>query len=147
MSSQLIQKLSVELNFVKYRTSYELNWLFGSCELRRSHRALVHANTQRDYLNILNNTCFLESLSTGRCRQRTVRGNCCVFPFVYRGRRYRSCTSRGSKRPWCSTVPGYKRGQPWGYCRGKRGKIGRFRVALNLIVKSRLSPISRITVS
>ena len=61
-------------------------------------------------------------LSTGRCRQRTVQGNCCVFPFVYLRRKYRSCTSRGSSRPWCPVVPGYKKGQRWGYCRGKRCK-------------------------
>lgn len=72
------------------------------------------------------------SLSIGKCRQRTVQGNCCVFPFAYRGRRYRSCTSRGSRRPWCPVLPGYKRGQPWGYCRGKRCKKTSFNILLSV---------------
>ena len=63
------------------------------------------------------------SFPSGRCGQRTWKGNCCVFPFVYRGRRYNSCTRRGSKRFWCPIVPGYKPGQAWGYCRGKQGEI------------------------
>ena len=71
-------------------------------------------------------------LFTGRCKQRTVTGNCCVFPFRYGGRIYRSCTTRGSRlrRAWCPTLPGYRKGQPWGYCRGYRGKISSCEVRL-----------------
>ncbi|CAH3116462.1 unnamed protein product, partial [Pocillopora meandrina] len=58
---------------------------------------------------------------SGTCRHRTTRGHCCVFPFVYRGRRHYSCTRRGKTRPWCPiTFGGYRRGTAWGYCRGKR---------------------------
>ena len=68
----------------------------------------------------LKNDCFF----SGKCRQRTIQGNCCVFPFSYGGRTYRGCTRRGSrfKRAWCATVPGYRKGQPWGYCIGKKCK-------------------------
>ena len=81
-------------------------------------RNSLHCN---DHVNFVRLTWFW-SFPSGRCGQRTWKGNCCVFPFVYRGRRYNSCTRRGSKRFWCPIVPGYKPGQAWGYCRGKQGE-------------------------
>ncbi|XP_015775215.1 PREDICTED: matrix metalloproteinase-9-like, partial [Acropora digitifera] len=56
----------------------------------------------------------------GKCRNRATNGFCCVFPFVYRGRRYNSCARTRRGRPWCAIVPDYKRGKRWGYCRGGR---------------------------
>ena len=88
---------------------------FRNCLMRNSHKC-------NDHVNFVCLT-WLWSFPLGRCGQRTWGGNCCVFPFVYRGRRYNSCTRRGSTRFWCPIVPGYKRGQAWGYCRGKRGEI------------------------
>ena len=86
-------------------------------------------------------------LFTGRCKQRTVTGNCCVFPFRYGGRIYRSCTTRGSRlrRAWCPTLPGYRKGQPWGYCRGYRGKISSCEVRLIVCLLSH--PIDRVWVT
>lgn len=59
--------------------------------------------------------------SSGRCRKRTTQNFCCVFPFVYRGRRYNRCTRIGSRRPWCATTPNYDVDKLFGYC-GSRGK-------------------------
>ncbi|EDO45369.1 predicted protein, partial [Nematostella vectensis] len=33
--------------------------------------------------------------------------NCCVFPFVYRGKRFNSCTRARHNRPWCAITPNY----------------------------------------
>ena len=58
----------------------------------------------------------------GSCRTRTTRNNCCVFPFIYRGRRYTSCsTARSKGRPWCGLTPSYDKDKLWGYCRGQGG--------------------------
>ncbi|XP_015775212.1 PREDICTED: uncharacterized protein LOC107353382, partial [Acropora digitifera] len=52
----------------------------------------------------------------GKCRRRTTSRYCCAFPFIYKGRRYNSCTRRNSKRPWCAMTPNYDRDRKWGYC-------------------------------
>lgn len=62
-------------------------------------------------------------LFVGKCRQRTTSGYCCVFPFIYRGRRYNSCARTRRGRAWCPITPDYRRGRQWSYCRGKRGNI------------------------
>ncbi|XP_020631489.1 uncharacterized protein LOC110068454 [Orbicella faveolata] len=55
----------------------------------------------------------------GSCRVRTTRNNCCVFPFIYRGRRYRSCTRANSRRAWCALTPNYDADKMYGWCRGR----------------------------
>lgn len=45
------------------------------------------------------------------CAAKTTRGKCCRFPFTYRGRVYRQCTTVDSHWPWCFT-----RKRKWGYC-------------------------------
>merc|ERR1711920_48786 len=45
-------------------------------------------------------------------------GKACAFPFVYKGKRYNSCTSIEHTQPWCSTTSTYQ-GQ-WGNCNCKQ---------------------------
>ena len=54
---------------------------------------------------------FIES-----CNVRTTHGECCIFPFTYRGTKYYRCTTvdRGNT-PWC-----YYNLNSWGNC--KEGK-------------------------
>ena len=60
---------------------------------------------------------------SGSCRTRTTRNNCCVFPFVYRGKRYTRCSTVRSKgRPWCALTPSYDVDKLWGYCGGRGGE-------------------------
>ena len=66
---------------------------------------------------ILFSCCF-----PGSCPMQTTRKNCCVFPFIYRRRRYTSCTSVKSKRPWCATTSNYDKDKMWGYCPGGVGE-------------------------
>ena len=48
----------------------------------------------------------------------TTNGKRCAFPFVYKRKRYNSCTTVGTNgKPWCSTTKKY-RGK-WGYCKRK----------------------------
>lgn len=66
---------------------------------------------------------LFHTTSAGSCRARTTRNNCCVFPFIYRGRRYTSCTTvRSRGRPWCALTPNYDVDKLWGRCRGKGGE-------------------------
>ena len=58
----------------------------------------------------------------GSCRTRSSTGNCCVFPFIYRGRRYNRCTRVRSKRPWCAITPNYDHDKLYGYCGGRKRK-------------------------
>ena len=55
----------------------------------------------------------------GRCRKRTTSRYCCSFPFIYKGRRYNSCTKKNHNRPWCSLTGNYDRDKKWGNCAGK----------------------------
>ena len=55
----------------------------------------------------------------GRCRKRTTSRYCCSFPFIYKGRRYNSCTKKKHNRPWCSLTGNYDRDKKWGNCAGK----------------------------
>lgn len=59
-------------------------------------------------------------LTTGTCRYRTTKGNCCSFPFVYRGRRYNRPARARNGRRWCAITPDYRTNKLWGYCRGGR---------------------------
>ena len=61
--------------------------------------------------------------SSGSCRTRTSRSDCCVFPFIYQGRRYNSCTRVRSRRPWCSLTSSYDKDKLYGYCGGTKRKI------------------------
>lgn len=55
----------------------------------------------------------------GRCRKRTTSRYCCSFPFIFKGRRYNSCTKKNHNRPWCSLTGNYDRDKKWGNCAGK----------------------------
>ena len=43
-------------------------------------------------------------------------GNCCVFPFKFRGKLYHDCTTDGYTIKWCSTTYDFKRDKKWGLC-------------------------------
>ena len=57
------------------------------------------------------------------CAQRTLDGNCCLFPFNYKNTKYKSCTSHGdvNNRFWCATDYKYDKNHTagWGYCKCK----------------------------
>ena len=44
-------------------------------------------------------------------------GDCCNFPFVYKGNEQNSCI--GSGRKWCATTYNYDQDKKWGWCGGK----------------------------
>ena len=54
------------------------------------------------------------------CQQKTQDGKCCVFPFIYGGKKFSSCTSIGWSKPWCSTTSNYDQDTKWGECQGGR---------------------------
>ncbi|XP_067388874.1 epididymal sperm-binding protein 1-like [Emydura macquarii macquarii] len=45
----------------------------------------------------------------------------CVFPFIYKGKTYSSCTAVDDKmgRPWCATTPNYDKDHRWRFCLSK----------------------------
>ncbi|XP_078376434.1 uncharacterized protein LOC144659796 isoform X3 [Oculina patagonica] len=45
---------------------------------------------------------------------QTKEGDCCHFPFEYKGETYCKCTSDNWVRPWCSLTPIYE--GMWGHC-------------------------------
>ncbi|XP_066934900.1 lysyl oxidase homolog 2B-like [Clytia hemisphaerica] len=51
----------------------------------------------------------------------TADGACCKFPFLYKGKEYRSCTTKGTEKfkkqfMWCSATTDYDRDKLWGLC-------------------------------
>ncbi|CAM4617406.1 epididymal sperm-binding protein 1-like [Lepidochelys kempii] len=45
----------------------------------------------------------------------------CVFPFIYKGNTYHSCTAVDDQmgRPWCATTPNYDKDHLWRFCLSK----------------------------
>lgn len=70
----------------------------------------------------------------GSCRTRATNGNCCVFPFIYKRKRYYGCTKRNAARKWCATTPNYDRDRLWSYCRGVNRT---YRKVILLIISSK----------
>lgn len=50
-------------------------------------------------------------------------GNCCHFPFVYKGTIHPTCTTHDASKPWCATTYNYDIDKQWGYCGGKVKKF------------------------
>ena len=58
---------------------------------------------------------------SGSCKTVGSRGQPCIFPFLYSGERYESCTTRDSDTglPWCATrvdSEGWVVDHAWGDC-------------------------------
>ena len=55
-------------------------------------------------------------------------GECCSFPFIYKGKRYNECTSVDAARfglidlPWCAVTPSYDQDHKRGICIKELGK-------------------------
>lgn len=76
---------------------------------------------------------FALTIPTGECGVRTYGGNgggaCCVFPFIYKGEVYNSCTTkdtdtkgRFNQDPWCAVTSNYDRDKKRGLCVQEHGK-------------------------
>lgn len=90
---------------------------------------------------------WIRSYSLGTCATRTRSNFCCVFPFIYKGRRYSSCTRINSRKgPWCATTPNYDADKLWGYCPSGGGNFVLFKfsdITRNVCILSSLPPPQR----
>lgn len=61
--------------------------------------------------------CWLEDCESGiDTHGGNSGGNCCVFPFLYKGKLYHDCTTDGFIKRWCSTTYEFKKDKKWGIC-------------------------------
>ena len=54
-------------------------------------------------------SCFIILSFIEPCRQKTTSGQCCSFPFIYRGRLHNTCIQSGSEPGWCALTSNYDR--------------------------------------
>jgi len=76
-------------------------------------------------LNECFSLCFFFSVTDSQCFVKTTDGDCCIFPFEYRGKEYKNCAATEADNPdglyWCATKSEFDRsvnGSGWGYCAG-----------------------------
>ena len=51
------------------------------------------------------------------CPVKTTAGDCCVFPFIYKKKKYQTCTTTGNgNKLWCATTSNYDTDGKWGNC-------------------------------
>ena len=56
-------------------------------------------------------------------------GECCSFPFIYKGKQYNECTTVDAARvglislPWCAVTPNYDRDRKRGICIQELGEF------------------------
>ena len=54
------------------------------------------------------------------CLAVTYGGVSCVFPFIYLGEKFYSCTEKDGRSKWCATTDNYDRDKRYGHCSRKR---------------------------
>ena len=79
---------------------------------------------------------------------KTMMGKICVFPFIYKGISYQSCTTVDHDRLWCATTSNYDKDSKWGNCDVNEGKAyimciqsSQSSTFLNLVRISYLKPL------
>ena len=60
--------------------------------------------------------CLIDGILSQNTCGGTGNGGSCVFPFIYKGLTWNSCTTYGRQRPWCSTTNNWDNDKLWGYC-------------------------------
>ena len=70
---------------------------------------------------LVNSFSFLPADCLQLSHGGTADGACCKFPFLYKGKEYRSCTTAGTDKlkkqfMWCSATTHYDRDKLWGLC-------------------------------
>ena len=111
-------KILVRTHYIcKFRALSVVASLRKKARIFRSAKSrVIHIVSRRR--SVLIATIFCLFTFTGSCKTRSTNGNCCVFPFIYRGKRYNTCTRANSRRLWCSNTPNYDTDKMFGYCRG-----------------------------
>uniref|UniRef100_A0A8C0J8H0 Insulin like growth factor 2 receptor n=1 Tax=Chelonoidis abingdonii TaxID=106734 RepID=A0A8C0J8H0_CHEAB len=66
-------------------------------------------------------TVILQYTGGDRCPPVTEKGELCVFPFKYKGKRYEDCIVDEEKRRWCATTNDYDKDGKWGFCGNATG--------------------------
>ena len=67
--------------------------------------------------------------------QKTIRDKCCVFPFVYQGRRIYSCIKDNHDQPWCATTDNFDRDHLWDNCQGIKVAFDWLSVLIIIIIR------------
>uniref|UniRef100_A0A8C4YRY5 Insulin like growth factor 2 receptor n=1 Tax=Gopherus evgoodei TaxID=1825980 RepID=A0A8C4YRY5_9SAUR len=66
-------------------------------------------------------TVILQYTGGDRCPPVTEKGELCVFPFKYKGKRYEDCIVDEEKRRWCATTNDYDKDGKRGFCGNATG--------------------------
>ena len=126
-NSKLIPRSSLLfLRLLSFSLCSSLFWEFRDNEIRRSHViyrtwAITFQLQLKTSLKMLltkrGSYYFSEECESGLdTHGGNSGGNCCVFPFKFRGKLYHDCTTDGYSIKWCSTTYDFKTDKKWGLC-------------------------------
>lgn len=105
-------------------SNYDQDGTWGHCLVLGSYRPRKGTAWQQKLnicklSNAITKKAFIFIVQKSKeCKQHTTSGECCFFPFIYRGKKYSTCISFNHDRPWCSLTSEYDNNSKWGNCAG-----------------------------
>ena len=73
-------------------------------------------NVTKSFRNTPNLWFWVICFADPACPVITLEEECCVFPFIYEGKTYYSCTTKNHDRLWCSLTANYDENKQWDNC-------------------------------
>ncbi|XP_078376003.1 epididymal sperm-binding protein 1-like isoform X2 [Oculina patagonica] len=90
-----------------------------ACRVGSRHQKdlITNSGTQGKEISI-DSAAVVDEFDSNECSVKTVDGQCCHFPFLYKEVEQTSCVGAGDKK-WCGVTYNYDKEKQWGYCQSE----------------------------